>query len=52
MIAKQQKIVVVFMHIIQNCSLPPKTEEKKIWPYHYNPVKLPNAKADGFLGFV
>ncbi|KTD63985.1 MBL fold metallo-hydrolase [Legionella spiritensis] len=26
--------------------------KKKIWLYHYNPGKLPNAKADGFLGFV
>lgn len=25
---------------------------KKIWLYHYNPGKLPDAKADGFCGFV
>lgn len=30
----------------------PKELRKKIWLYHYNPGKLPNAKADGFLGFV
>ncbi|HAU0947410.1 TPA: ribonuclease Z, partial [Legionella pneumophila] len=26
--------------------------KKKMWLYHYNPGKLPNAKKDGFLGFV
>lgn len=26
--------------------------KKKIWLYHYNPGQLPNAKKDGFLGFV
>ncbi|QBR85013.1 MBL fold metallo-hydrolase [Legionella israelensis] len=26
--------------------------KKKIWLYHYGTGKLPNAKADGFLGFV
>lgn len=30
----------------------PKRLKKKIWLYHYNPGELPNAKADGFLGFV
>ena len=25
---------------------------KKMWLYHYNPGALPDAKADGFLGFV
>lgn len=31
--------------------LPPKLK-KKIWLYHYNSGALPDAKADGFLGFV
>ncbi|KTC75332.1 metal-dependent hydrolase of the beta-lactamase superfamily transporter III [Legionella birminghamensis] len=26
--------------------------KKKMWLYHYNPCKLPDAQADGFLGFV
>lgn len=26
--------------------------KNKMWLYHYNPGKLPNAKKDGFLGFV
>lgn len=26
--------------------------KKKIWLYHYNPGDLPDAKRDGFLGFV
>ena len=26
--------------------------KKKMWLYHYNPGDLPNAKKDGFLGFV
>ena len=26
--------------------------KKKMWLYHYNSGVLPNAKADGFLGFV
>ncbi|MDP1603467.1 MAG: MBL fold metallo-hydrolase [Legionella sp.] len=26
--------------------------KKKMWLYHYNPGPLPDAKADGFLGFV
>lgn len=26
--------------------------KKKMWLYHYHPGKLPDAKADGFLGFV
>lgn len=30
----------------------PKDIKKKMWLYHYNPGKLPNAKKDGFLGFV
>lgn len=30
----------------------PDTLRKKIWLYHYNPGKLPDAKNDGFLGFV
>ncbi|BCA96298.1 MBL fold hydrolase [Legionella antarctica] len=33
-------------------SLLPKHLKKKIWLYHYNPGPLPNAKKDGFLGFV
>jgi ribonuclease BN (tRNA processing enzyme) len=30
----------------------PANIKKKMWLYHYNPGKLPNAKKDGFLGFV
>lgn len=30
----------------------PKHIKKKMWLYHYNPGKLPNAVKDGFLGFV
>lgn len=30
----------------------PKELRKKIWLYHYNPGPLPDAQADGFLGFV
>ena len=30
----------------------PKELKKKMWLYHYNSGKLPNAEADGFLGFV
>jgi ribonuclease BN (tRNA processing enzyme) len=26
--------------------------KKKMWLYHYNPGKLPNAKKDGFHGFI
>lgn len=26
--------------------------KKKMWLYHYNPLPLPDAKADGFQGFV
>ena len=26
--------------------------KRKMWLYHYQPEKLPNAKKDGFLGFV
>jgi len=26
--------------------------KRKMWLYHYNPGKLPNAKKEGFLGFV
>ena len=26
--------------------------KNKMWLYHYNPGKLPDAKADGFKGFV
>lgn len=29
-----------------------KAIKNKMWLYHYNPGKLPNAKKDGFLGFV
>lgn len=32
-------------------NLPAKVKAK-IWLYHYNPGSLPDAKADGFLGFV
>lgn len=30
----------------------PETIRKKMWLYHYNPGSLPDAKQDGFLGFV
>lgn len=30
----------------------PQHLKKKMWLYHYNPGKLPDAVADGFLGFV
>lgn len=30
----------------------PREIKAKMWLYHYNPVKLPNAKKDGFRGFV
>lgn len=30
----------------------PSAIKNKIWLYHYQDVKLPDAKADGFLGFV
>lgn len=30
----------------------PEAVKKKMWLYHYNPGPLPNAKKDGFLGFV
>lgn len=30
----------------------PKDIKKKMWLYHYNPGALPDAKKDGFLGFV
>lgn len=30
----------------------PAVFKKKMWLYHYNPGILPDAKADGFLGFV
>ena len=26
--------------------------KKKMWLYHYNPGALPDAEADGFLGFI
>ncbi len=30
----------------------PELIKNKMWLYHYNPCKLPNAKKDGFRGFV
>lgn len=30
----------------------PKEIKNKTWLYHYNPGELPNAHADGFLGFI
>lgn len=30
----------------------PEHIKKKMWLYHYNPGELPDAKKDGFLGFV
>ena len=33
-------------------ALLPESIKKKMWLYHYNPGTLPDAKKDGFLGFV
>lgn len=41
----------VHAHYSELVKLPPHLK-KKMWLYHYNPGKLPNAKKDGFLGFV
>jgi ribonuclease BN (tRNA processing enzyme)/class 3 adenylate cyclase len=41
----------VHTHYTQLLQLP-KEIKKKMWLYHYNPGKLPDATADGFLGFV
>lgn len=30
----------------------PEHIKRKMWLYHYNPITLPDAKEDGFLGFV
>ena len=41
----------VHAHYDQLKELPEKYK-KKMWLYHYNPCALPDAKADGFRGFV
>ena len=41
----------VHAHYSELVKLPAKLK-KKMWLYHYNPGKLPDAEADGFLGFV
>lgn len=41
----------VHAHYTELCTLSAETK-KKIWLYHYHPGSLPNAKADGFCGFV
>ena len=41
----------VHAHYSELVKLPTKLK-KKMWLYHYNVGKLPNAEADGFLGFV
>ncbi len=46
-----EKRTGVHAHYSELVKLPPKLK-KKMWLYHYNPGKLPNAQADGFLGFV
>lgn len=41
----------VHAHYLELLTLPPELK-KKIWLYHYNSEILPNAEAQGFLGFV
>lgn len=41
----------VHAHYTEMVALPEEFK-KKIWLYHYNPGVLPDAKKDGFLGFV
>ena len=41
----------VHAHYTELTTLDPSIKNK-IWLYHYNPGKLPNAKKDGFRGFV
>lgn len=41
----------VHAHYEELLTLPNSTKEK-MWLYHYNPGKLPDAKQDGFRGFV
>lgn len=41
----------VHAHYRDLCQLAPEIRQK-MWLYHYNSGDLPNAKADGFLGFV
>lgn len=41
----------VHAHFTELVTLPPEIK-KKMWLYHYNPGHLPDAKANGFLGFV
>lgn len=41
----------VHSHYDQLITLP-KHIKQKMWLYHYQPVSLPDAKKDGFLGFV
>jgi len=46
-----ERISGVHAHYSELVQLPPELK-KKIWLYHYNSGVLPNAEADGFLGFV
>lgn len=46
-----EKATGVHTHYKQLCTLD-ESVKKKMWLYHYNPGKLPDAVADGFLGFV
>jgi L-ascorbate metabolism protein UlaG (beta-lactamase superfamily) len=41
----------VHAHYSDLVKLPAKIK-KKMWLYHYNPGVLPNAKEDGFQGFI
>ncbi|KTD51830.1 metal-dependent hydrolase of the beta-lactamase superfamily transporter III [Legionella quinlivanii] len=41
----------VHAHYKELVTIPPELKQK-IWLYHYNPGQLPDAKKDGFLGFV
>lgn len=41
----------VHAHFSELCELPINTK-KKMWLYHYNDGPLPDAKANGFMGFV
>lgn len=46
-----QRRTGVHAHYQDLCKLE-KEIKNKMWLYHYQPGELPNAKADGFLGFV
>ena len=46
-----EKRTGVHAHYSELATIPTELK-KKMWLYHYNAGKLPDAKADGFLGFV